>query len=244
MNEILYLEKFDTEILQLNTARLKLSKSMPELGLNKDMWHKFISNHQIKFVICSTIPNEANLSFLVEQGFKFVSIKSLYEFCEIQNNRYTLPSGFEIKTENEINFDKSKTEWIELMHVIGSTSHYAKNEHLPLGACSKIYSKWFENTFSGHVDKIFTINFKNEVAGFISLKTRNEQIFIELLGIREKFNNKGLGSILTTHAIAYAEALNKKIYVYTQGENIAANRCYQKNGFRIKNIELIYHKVL
>ena len=244
MNEILYLEKFDTEILQLNTARLKLSKSMPELGLDKNTWHKFISNHQIKFVICSTIPNEANLTFLAEQDFKFVSIKSLYEFCEIQNNQYTLPSDFEIKSENEISFDKNKIEWIELMHVIGSTSHYAKNEQLPKNTCSKIYSKWFENTFSGHVDRIFTINFRNEIAGFISLKIRNEQIFIELLGVREKFNNKGLGSILTNQAIDYAKALNKKIYVYTQGENIAANRCYQKNGFRIKNIELIYHKVL
>lgn len=244
MKEILYVEKFDSEIFKFNTARLKLLRPLNELEINNNQINKYLINNQIKFLIASTIVDPNNLNFLEKHNFNFISIKSLYELCEFKDYKNNASPKFEIKTDKEINFDLNKIEWQELIDTLSFSSHYYKSLKLQKIFTKKIYEKWFENSFNGYADKIFTINFNNEIAGIITLKIKDKEIFIDLLGIRPKFNNLGLGSIILSHAISFAKNLNKKIFVYTQGENIPANRCYQKNGFRIKNIELIYHKFI
>ncbi len=83
----------------------------------------------------------------------------------------------------------------------------------------------------------------NEIAGILSLKKDQDKFFIDLLGVNSNYRRFGLASVLLSKAIEWASSFDGSIYSYTQGENIIANRFYQKNGFITKGFKLIYHKI-
>jgi ribosomal protein S18 acetylase RimI-like enzyme len=66
---------------------------------------------------------------------------------------------------------------------------------------------------------------------------------IGLVGIGPNFRQKGIGSLLLQTALEWFTSQSVTIVrVVTQGGNVAAQRLYQRFGFKMISIHLWYHK--
>ena len=108
---------------------------------------------------------------------------------------------------------------------------------------------WFRN-LKDRIDRVdYTITFNGELAGLIGLlnidqKTKKAEYYI-LIG-EEKYKGRGIAQAATDLLIniAYNEFRLNKIYLYTETENLRAQRLFEKIGFEkeglLKN-DLIYN---
>jgi len=243
---LFYMDSFVSKILKIKVAKLDLPEIKNIYSFKKTYKKELIEN-EFKIVVGNTSFYGENVKFFEDEEYKLISSKSLYclkanrNFVErdIENNE------FQILTDKNFSLDFSYKDVLEFIEIIGGTSHYCKNLKLWGHAYKNIYKEWLKNTFSGYSDKIFVAVKKNErnVIGILSLKKKQHGIFIDLLGIHPNYRGLGLASILLGKAIGWVRNQRERLYVYTQGENIIANRFYQKSGFIIQDFKLVYHKI-
>ena len=81
-----------------------------------------------------------------------------------------------------------------------------------------------------------------QLGGLVSLREKDGDLYIDLLGVRAAYSGMGLGNALVKEAIKYARVKNKKLFVWTQVENITASRLYQQNGFLTNRVNFVFHK--
>ena len=232
------IDEFDSTAFGEKVAHLYFPKGSLQDQLRN--FNGYLEQNQIKFVIGTSDFAQENIAFLEKERFQFISTKVLYEFKEVPAKEYT--SSYIIK-DSDFAFDRNAFK--ELIRQLGESSHYYKNLLLQsLKIHEKIYDQWFFNTFHGRAEKIFVAYHQNQPIGILSLIRKNENLYIDLLGVAGHFQGKGIAQVLIKKALDYAKSMDDNLFVYTQGENIAANRCYQKAGFILRDFELIYHKKL
>ena len=66
---------------------------------------------------------------------------------------------------------------------------------------------------------------------------------IALVGVQARARGRGIGQALLQAARTWFEENGlRAIRVATQGRNLAAQRLYQRNGFRTETVQLYYHR--
>jgi len=107
-----------------------------------------------------------------------------------------------------------------------------------------LYRTWARKSCDGDADAVFVAGQQQDVQGFITCHlqpARRGQI--GLVGVDSGARGAGLGRLLVDAALAYfVEKGITEVEVATQGRNIAAQRLYQKCGFRSGSLHLWYHK--
>ncbi|GAB6179420.1 hypothetical protein JCM14036_07390 [Desulfotomaculum defluvii] len=96
--------------------------------------------------------------------------------------------------------------------------------------------QWFKS-LEGRNDRIdYTITYAGEPAGLIGLlnidlKSKEAEYYICLGG--DKFKGKGIAKVATNLLIkkAYKEIGLNKIYLYTEVDNVRAQKLFEKSGF-------------
>ncbi len=238
------IDAFVSKVLNKKVAKLSIPE-IKDIRNFKQLYKEELIDHKLEIVVGITNVFVENIKFFEDEKYKLISSKSLYCLEKEKDYVANFPSEFEVLTNDDYILDLSSSGVFELIEEIGKTSHYCKNLELGKNACRSIYKEWLKNTFDGYSEKVFVVLEKSEkkIVGILSLKKNQDKIFIDLLGVHSNCRRLGLASILLGKAIEWVKTLNEDLYVYTQGENISANRFYQKNGFIIKNFKLIYHKI-
>ena len=106
------------------------------------------------------------------------------------------------------------------------------------------YQTWIENAVLSKFDDCCLV-LKNEgnISGFITIRIRNKEAVIGLIGVANRFQGQGIGSELLKLIEAYCLANNvSKIKVATQTSNTPAANLYSKNGFSIADISYWFYK--
>lgn len=162
------------------------------------------------------------------------SIKLTQDVSEKRNGHI---SEYEPKSNN---VDK---QLINLALQAGNYSRFSIDPNLGADQFFNLYSEWVKNSIHGSMaDHIYVYKIKNKIKGFITVKINNKVGEIGLIGVDEKERGAKIGSKLMTFAKSFFSSKGvDEINVVTQKENIIACKFYEKNGFKIKKIQNVYH---
>ena len=128
--------------------------------------------------------------------------------------------------------------------IIGSTSRYFKDKQIPREKAMEIYVTWINNSiYNRYANESFFIMKGDKLTGLVTLKVKDNNGCIDLIGVHNDFQGLGLGKLLLQRGIQYfVDGGAGGIFVVSEGENIPATAFYQKTGFVINKVELVYHR--
>ncbi len=239
-------DQFDSEIFRQEVFRFALSGP-----ITVDQLRHAFEAKKIDLLFCVSDFDYGAIRALEEAYFKFINIRNTYKLHKdvLRGERVAskLPGKLEASV---IKHSVGKTIFsdgsiVKMASIIGSASRYFQDQLISRQNAEAIYVAWLKNSlYNGYADEVFTIaTSTQELAGFISLKIKNGYGHIDLIGVHDEYQNKGLGGVLMAKAVEYFNSRNiKEIYVATEGENIKANIFYQRKGFVIDRVQLVYHK--
>lgn len=235
-----YRDSFDSEIFAGNLYKLFLDKRIK----SEEVITNLFKDKNISHIFCFTAFENSNIDILNKLGFKLISIRNTYKLVLKKSYPKSIPEGFRVLKNSEKQVKLTGKEVLSLAKLIGGTSRYFKDNDLSKEKSLSLYATWIKNSlYRGYADESFVIIKEEDLAGIIALKIRPEGGYIDLIGIKEKFQNKGFGQILLQKGVKYLLGRKiKNMYTITEGENLIANRFYQKNGFILEDVQLVYHK--
>ncbi len=103
----------------------------------------------------------------------------------------------------------------------------------------RLYKAWAENAIKGQADKVFLVENK----GFIACKVSGSVGEIPLIGVAEPYQGQGIGAVLVRAAAKWFLKMNiKSMAVRTQAGNTKAVKFYERNGFKIKRVDITMAK--
>lgn len=122
-------------------------------------------------------------------------------------------------------------------------SRFYQDGGFPEERCDALYEAWIDNSFQGWADVVFVALRDAEPVGYVSCSQRDGSGQIGLLGVAAHAHGQGHGARLVRRALAwFSERGCARATVVTQGQNLAAQRLYQKCGFSTSNVELWFHR--
>jgi dTDP-4-amino-4,6-dideoxy-D-galactose acyltransferase len=115
--------------------------------------------------------------------------------------------------------------------------------------CDDLYEAWIRNSFAGWAQTVLVAEVDGEAddqggaAGYCTVHIDEQIGSIGLIAVRPDCRKRGIGAELVEAAIDWCHAREiPEITVVTQGRNIAAQRVFQRCGFRTSRVDLWMHK--
>ncbi len=132
---------------------------------------------------------------------------------------------------------------IELSIQSGIYSRFRVDKNISKEKFEQLYKLWITNSVNKKIaDETFIYSLKDDIVGFITIKTNPNSGTIGLIAVDQKHRGMGIGSKLIQATEHYCLTQNIHILsVVTQKDNIPACKLYEKNGFKIKSLEYVYH---
>lgn len=129
--------------------------------------------------------------------------------------------------------------------VSGGYSRFKLDSRLPKGSFERLYKRWIENACPQEGTNKQILLYQNEhgvECGMITIDYQGELGHIGLVAVDTEVQHQGIGGKIISTLDGYLfEHGIKTIEVPTQKANKDACRWYEKNGFAIQTITLIYH---
>lgn len=195
------------------------------------------------FFTCFVPVDPIVFAALIDKGFRLISVRNTYVLHDaVHYPSVSKDTSVLIEIFNE-STKMTRKETIELARPIWEFSRYRRDTEIPVSKSLWLYGTWIANSFyHGYADRCFVVRIGKKIVGLCTVKIKAGDGYIDLLGILPSYQGKYIGSQLLTRAVAYLRERAKRILVVTEGENIPANRLYQKHGFMIDRVELVYHQ--
>ena len=128
--------------------------------------------------------------------------------------------------------------------VLAPLSRYAVDPGFGPEESRRLYRCWAGNAGRGDFSRavFYSASGDNNLEGFITLREKNNGLFIDLFAVAPPFRGRNIGSRLIGAAKNWCldHGFNR-LRVTTQGYNVAALRAYEKNGFRTEQVSLFFH---
>jgi ribosomal protein S18 acetylase RimI-like enzyme len=124
----------------------------------------------------------------------------------------------------------------------GDTRFYA-DPRFPRDGCDELYDVWIRRSCEGWADAVLVAEADAVPAGYVSVHRREGHGSIGLIGVAPDVRGRGLGEALVRGALDWcARDGLAECRVVTQGRNVAAQRVFQRCGFRTRSVDLWFHK--
>ena len=111
--------------------------------------------------------------------------------------------------------------------------------------CSDLYDTWIQKSCHGYAEAVWVAEVEGQAVGYVTCHLdRPEPAWgqIGLVGIGAGAQGRGIGQLLIARSLVwFAGQGMKTVEVVTQGQNLRAQRLYQRSGFVSKNLQLWYH---
>ena len=136
---------------------------------------------------------------------------------------------------------------IELLRAIARTSHedtrFYADPGFPRERCGALYDTWIRRSCEGWADVVLVADREGRPAGYVAMHRRGGSGSIGLIGVDAAARGRGVGEALVRGALDWCarEGL-ERCSVVTQGRNVAAQRLFQRCGFRTSSVALWFHK--
>jgi ribosomal protein S18 acetylase RimI-like enzyme len=134
----------------------------------------------------------------------------------------------------------------EIVGEISRQSRYFYDPKFGIQNCLRLYEEWLRKSIYEKFcnDMIIYLEDQKPV-GFITVRVKRGIPFIDLLGVSNGTQKKGIGICLIDEVErSMYKSGYKALKVITQGHNIKALRLYQRKKFKIESVNIFYHKWL
>lgn len=110
--------------------------------------------------------------------------------------------------------------------------------------CVALYETWIDESLKGFADCVLTAEMARRAVGYITCHVDGRDSGrIGLVGVAGEARGLGVASGLVEAALNWFEERGiTRVSVVTQGRNVAAQRLYQRCGFRTALVQLWYHR--
>jgi len=129
---------------------------------------------------------------------------------------------------------------------ISRQSRYFYDPKFGTKNCLRLYEEWLRKSIYEKFCNDIIIYIKDKKpAGFITVRIKSGIPFIDLLGVSNEIQKKGIGACLIDEVErSMSKSGHKVLKVVTQGHNVRALRLYQRKKFKIESVNIFYHKWL
>jgi len=136
---------------------------------------------------------------------------------------------------------------VERLRAIARTNHgdtrFYADPRFPRAGCDELYDTWIRRSCEGWADAVLVAEADGAPAGYVSVHRREGHGSIGLIGVDAGARGRGLGEELVRGALGWcAQEGLAECRVVTQGRNVAAQRVFQRCGFRTRSVDLWFHK--
>jgi dTDP-4-amino-4,6-dideoxy-D-galactose acyltransferase len=154
-----------------------------------------------------------------------------------------IPCPYEV---SEIPPGQPSLRLVDLALEAGAHSRFRSDPRIPAEAAHRLYEVWItRSTLRELADAVLVISRTGETnnpLGVITLSIGDTTGTIGVIAIAEEARNKGLGSWLLRAAHRWLALRGaQSISVSTQLGNLPACRLYEKCGYRMIDLKMIYH---
>jgi len=200
------------------------------------------------------------ISEITESGFKLIYAFAAHDESSVKTSvlksggvlrdekvTFTMDvTGFKPQLSSFVRSCKGEpmsSEFEYLAFEAGRYSRFRTDEQIPRKKFEELYSLWMVNSLNGSFAKeVFVWEEDEAKLGMVSLGVKNNEGWIGLIAVSELHRGKSIGKYLIHQVIEYCQKQGIKILnVQTQLENRGSCAFYEKVGFRISNIEDVYH---
>jgi len=153
---------------------------------------------------------------------------------------------------DEINFQQirqAKEEDIPQLQQMTRYNHqisrFFADDHFDREKCMNLYEVWIERDLRTKEHGLWVWEENDRPIGYTSVQYMKTEYAAEigLVGVHPDFRGRGIGLALQLWVLQFFNKSGvKSVEVVTQGRNISAQNLYQKCGYRLKSIDLWYHK--
>ena len=123
-------------------------------------------------------------------------------------------------------------------------SRFFSDRGFPESRSRKLFEKWVENSCLRPTDRVSVAEDAGRVAGYATCHSAGSGTGqIELVAVDVPAQARGLGRALMRAALAwFAAGGATEVTIVTQGRNVRALRLYERCGFRVRSVQLWYHR--
>lgn len=240
---------FDTNLFGVKTAQLTdittRKAEIAEMLIN--LFLKWAEENKMKFLQCRLDSRYIHIAQILEKsGFRIVcedvSFSRGTEEISLPHHPYSVVLGG--KQDLEALYILSKGLY--------KTSRFHKDLNIPEEKANEMQALRLKNTYDQKLaDEIIILKESKEIAGYVVCKILDEGICkkeaktgsIELIAVKTAFQGKGIGSILIQESLKWFKEQNCRfVAVATQAINLPAIKLYQKNGFKLENTLMAFHR--
>ncbi len=230
---------WDTEFFGLKTGRVIVETSnRDKLSSLRNLMKS--DNIQVVYIISEFWDEEIH-DILIKSGASLVDKKVTYAKKIIapvmpEVSLFPLVSKKNAPVTDDI---------ISLAYASGVYSRFLLDEGFGKSQYEKLYFEWLDKSISGNLaDEVWAAVDNEEVIGFITVKKdiNKQSGQIGLIAVSEKYRGKKIGQSLMLRCEQwYYENKLKYAKVVTQGDNKAACKFYEANGYTVDKVEYYYH---
>ncbi len=167
-----------------------------------------------------------------ERGFRVMDVRVELEAPSVRSEQ-------PVRTHGEAD--------VETLRAIARTSHedtrFYADPRFPRERCDALYDTWIRRSCEGWADVVLVADREGAPAGYIAMHRRGGSGSIGLIGVDAAARCRGVGEALVRGALDWcARDGLASCSVVTQGRNVAAQRLFQRCGFRTSAVDLWFHK--
>lgn len=241
MNELCKFLEWDTAFFGYRIARVTSQIMTQDTAEQIDDW---CGENAIDCIYFLAESQHVGTTQIAENfGYHQVDIRMVYEINLVDKSlTYTLPENFELNmaTQSDIK---------DILPIVNNAFIYSRFYYDPnftKEQSNNLYRTWvIRSVTENYADAVFVVKKDNRTQAFITcnLHENKKTGIIGLVGVADFAQGQGLGFQIIYAALSFFQKKGmKNVEVVTQGRNIAANRLYQKCGFRTSDMFLWYHK--
>lgn len=225
---------WDSEFFEINIW----SGDVKDLHLNEFLRLKeFCIRKEIRLVYLFP-KDESSVQFLINKSIPLVDQKVIFSKSNFN------PQSFLHTNVHQYIALEQYSIMCELSLSSGLYSRFNIDKQFKRDDFERLYLKWIERSIKKEIaDEVLVWKDTNNVIkGFITYKIDRSTLIIGLISVAKDIQGAGVGSSLLNaiEMIAIEEKVDE-ITVATQLENSTAYNFYQKNNFKVKSIQPIFH---
>jgi dTDP-4-amino-4,6-dideoxy-D-galactose acyltransferase len=233
---------WDTEFFGCRIARVHGDTLTSEKNGQIDDWCRQRGIQGLYFL--SRADDPATIHTAEQNGFRLVDIR--VTLSRGPKDSHVSTGG---NSPTGIGFRAFQPDDLPGLQAIARTAHqdtrFFSDGHFSRQRAEDFYATWIALESQGRAQRVFVAAVDQQPLGYISchLNVLDRAGQIGLVGVAPEVREQGIGARLVRAAMDWFRMQEaQKVTVVTQGKNQAAQRLYQKSGFRSRNLELWFHK--
>ncbi len=155
-----------------------------------------------------------------------------------ESTSYADVRGAELKAED-------RTALHSLAIRSGYTCRYRNDPYLPGELFEKLYRRWMDNSIAGKVAyAVLVARQESRIVGVITLQEQDRQTSnLGLVAVAKQYSGRGIGTRLLQFALrtVWQKRGHRRISSVTHGQDPAACRYYERQGFVLHDECNVYH---